>query len=299
MLPRISEGVKQLNNELDNKAKPAEVSEVLTGVTTHVFEGPLYSISQSAAVFQGSLERLALNGGVAPMVFRTYALAAEPTVTVKDENPRIAEYAKAPSLFALKQMMLDDVPTMAPALRNLSNRKITEAINRFLHFNLSLPQLSIESFLADIDDLAAYLGNKFGDAVQGAFLKHQQNLIRSCFELMVEEEIVGWNEQYVDQSVFPEGTVPFIAYPSSYISLTYLNCFLPELGIEMAPKVASLVDSKITPELHEVLASLFDDVQKERKEAFDRHFIVLNDMTVLEAFEGVLVPGSYLLALVR
>lgn len=294
VMEKIDAGVTQLNKDLAS-VKDDQYEKYKA---THVKKTVIAEISEESAIFVGTYDRLASNNGDIPNVYRAYARVATPIISFDDDEGAIRKFAECKTFAELREDMMLAVESMSQYGWLTCHNKITGAINRGLRQNLSLPALSIDSFVDDIGDLVTALGNRYGGAVQEAFLKHQGDVIKATFQLMYEDSAEQMTAVYKGETQFPDNMEPRIAYLSSDLSLTYLNCLSHELDLDMIPMVAATVTEDLTPLLYKVVSSLFKDVRSQGND-FDRHLIITNDGRQLEATTGWLGQDFFLVTVAK
>lgn len=293
-LALIEQGVKELNKAVGEAATDGEEAE--KKLTTYVKREFIAETCISAAWFNGSLERLTTPDGKMPDVFRVYARITDPIIGEKDESDAVKNFGSSKTYIELREKLDASVNEISPKLWATANGKMTRLVNRVIRQNLSIPGLEIESFVADIQDLIDILGNKYGDVVQNSFLKHARENIASAFQLLYEDIAKGMTQDFLADRQFPNDAVPQFTYLASDYSLTYLNCWSYELGVQLADGIASAITPTALPLLHELLDGLFKDVDANPAQ-FERHLITTNDGRVLEATRGYIGQDFYLLTL--
>jgi hypothetical protein len=292
----ISVAIKKVNAASESFAKP-DADENNPEITTYIKKEQIAATSLQEAWFITEIDRLEGANGDIPDVYRAYATVAYPIVTDKDEKSVVEFYGTAETFLDLYRRLKGSVNDLDPELWNLFNRRMTKLVNRLLKQDLSIPELTIDSFALDIEDLINHLIKKYGQAVYNAFVKHQKAFIESTFMLMYPDTADHLSGMYLDGKLFKQG-VPKITFMASKYSLTYLNCSSHELGLELSKNTAAMVTAEATPIVHELLKGLMDDIIAHNAH-FDRHLIRTNDLHVMEFTTGLLNEDALLLTLVK
>jgi len=295
----ISDGLDELNGLPAGESLP---KSPLVGAFVETKRDTVIETSFDAIWFTGMLERLASPSETIPYVFRMYGLMAEPFVSDVDENKFVYDLSTSQTFSELQQKLKDSVNKVSVPLWNACNRKATALINRILKQNMSLPDLSIDSFEADMIDLLKLMDKKYGATAFNWFIKNQISQIKATFEMLHDIEIVnneavikdtsvttGMAENYIDARNFPKGEEPKFTYLVSDCSFTYLNCTIHELDVQLASNVGSALTKEMTPIAFGLVTDLFKDVDDHRfrhMRNFDRHFIRTNDGVTMEACRG-------------
>jgi len=310
MLSRVQKGVRVMRDET---AKPGEIETPMgaSGLerdpgTTYVMDKWISASSLDSAWVQGQIERVKwnLSAKELPGVFRVYAEVLIPTVSELDESELVKTLNGAKSFLELAQLINQNLNTMSPSLYGIVNRRMTQTLNRILAQNISLPNVSITSFVEDIGDLLNYVEEKFGAVVKDAVVRHQREHIASALAVAPDDLAKSMTETLMDRFEFEEGKAPKVTFVSSSYSLTYLNVISHALDLELNDQGASAVLKQMTPMFYDMLTTLFEEVEKQPDFVnFDRHLIMTLDGRILEATKGYMGEAAgqkfYLLTLVE
>lgn len=225
--------------------------------------------------------------GVLPDVFRSLVTILTPSVSMRDQTAVIRSLGESDSYDELREKLKN-----AAALNKLDdrflgvvNKTITDTINRVLRQNLSIPELQIEDFVTDYDDLVAYLGKTYGQKVLNAFLGNRKRVITTTFgktDPITARELFG-------QTFDPDagGIMPVINHIANECTITLLNCRSTELELDFAEGVACALTDQFTPVLNRIATDLFNETETE-DQCFHRHLLVTNDGVQLELTRGYL-----------
>lgn len=297
-MTNIDRGIKQLNGATEQLADDAPITPE---ITTFIKKDMVLDTCETSAWFTGALERMQAPDGKIPSVYRIYASIGDPLVSDKDETAWVNNFGNSNTFIELREKMNAAISEVSPELWGTANLKATATINRVVAQNLSIPDLTIDSFVADIEDLITHLGNKFGDQIQSAFLKHQRQLINAMFQNF-DTAADDMAAQFLEGRTYAEGVEPKITFMASNYSLTYLNCMSHELDITVERSTAVAVTQIYSPVMNELLDGLFKDADS-RGDTILRHLIRTNDGRILEATRGyiAMARGSdfYLLTLIK
>lgn len=291
----IEKGIQEMNkvvNEVDEDGKP--VAEV----KPFVYNGTFLDTCETSAWLIGARQRLIdSKDGELPMIYRFHSFIADPIISLVDEIDAVKNFANSSTFIELREKINVAVKDASPELWGTANRRMTDTINRVLKQNLSLPGVTIDSYIDDISDLIEYIGNKFGDTIQKEFLEHQAELIQGTFQNL-GSNAEDLTTAFLEDHDFPEGVEPKITYIASHYSMTYLNCVSYELDLELAKDTASAVLPTLHPMLHQLIDSLFTDIDK-KSDKYLRHLIRTNDGRVLEVTRGYIGKDFYLITLLK
>lgn len=299
-MSKIDQGVRKINNTV----AMTETEKAAPEVTTLVNQAVMLETSLESAWLAGALKRLTSPTGELPDVYRAYAKIAQPIITGVDMTDVIKNFGQSKTYIELREKLQASIDEKTiPALWGEINHKLTVLVNRILQQKLALTgsdgqAITIDSYIADIEDLIQFLGKEFGQNVQQAFLKNQKDEIHSVFLTLDEKNASVVTDNYLADMIFSEGNKPVITYVASDYSLTYLNCLSYELDIDLAKGLGTLITEAVTPVANAMLSGLFDDIN-ERGNSFERHLITTNDGRILEAARGYLGDKNFLLTLVK
>ena len=250
-IKNINDAAEMLSKDDSNKDDPK--------IVTFIKKEQIAATSLQEAWFITEIDRRQAIDGTIPDVYRSYATVAYPIVADKDEKDVVEYYGMADTFLELYRRLKASVNDLDPELWNLFNRRMTKLVNRLLKQDLSIPNLSIDSFALDIEDLTNHLVNTYGKTVYDAFVKHQKAFIQSTFLTLYPDTSEYFTNMYLDGKEFNAG-VPKITYLASKYSLTYLDCSSQELGLELSQTVAAMVTEEATPIVHELLKGLVEDI---------------------------------------
>lgn len=266
-----------------------------------IFIKPAMMVETSlhAAWLNGDLSRLEkTKDGEPPFAYRAFAHIAKPNISNRDESHIVDDCRFAETFLTLKDILNNYSSKMSPGLWGIINKKMTEIINRMLKQNMSIPNLSIDSFTADIEELIDYLGTEFGSVIKDAFLKEQKQFIYSAFKPTESGLLDDLTVFLLEGRVFDGVEEPVLTYISCNYCLTYLDCLSFELDIELSKDVSSMVTKVNTPLLHGLIENMFEN-EDVRITTHDRYLIKTNDHRILECSRGLIGEGIYLVTLVE
>jgi hypothetical protein len=237
--------------------------------------------------------------GTLPDVYHRRAKICVPVVGLEDQSAMIRELGECDTYEALKLKLLALGSTMNPELWQLSELKMTEAVNRVLSQRMSIDDIRITSFIEDVTDVVPVIGKAYGRVFVDAFNVSAQETIAQTFQTVndgMAEEIRLMTDNILANYTGEAPNKLKFTYLISNVTMTYLSCMAQELEIELDPKKAVLVTIN-TPFVRELLADILERVSDDFE--FDRHFIRTADGRVLELTQGLLGSNSLLLRCVR
>lgn len=295
IMKNINSGIKKINTELlqhnsTSKTGP-QLPKVFVGTKQYI------ELSEANAWFYGSIDRLLANNGVPPDVFMIYSTIAEPVISSKDDGDYVSKLASSPGFLSLRDKMNVFCNNISSELWVACNKRATKMVNKILSQNMSLPGVSIDSFVDDIEELIVGIKDTYSEAIKDAFLKHQKEYIDANFRTVGTEFMKELETTFIGDVVFPEGHKPFITYLSTDCSFTFVEALSYELDIEFAPDIGSIVTPSNSPMLYSLLEGIFMDAAANNR-TFDRHLIKTSDNRVLEASKGAIGEDALLISLI-
>lgn len=294
-LEKIADGAKELNDENKSAEGPDPMPIVLTR------KQAIMRPTLSQAWYDAAVSRLSTGNETPPDVYRAFAIVAYPSISSIDETDALRSFGQSTSLYELRDKLVQAAKEMDRGLWMEVNRVMTDAVNRALKFNLSLPDLSIDSFADDIQDLVKVLGDPngvYGKDVQDAFLDHENELIDCHIRVLSGEFTEGLTASDFD---IPDGSAAKITYLASCVSLTLLDSMSFELDVELIPNLGTAVLEDTLPEFSALIEQIFESADQYTNgtngQPIARYLIRTSDGRVLEAFKGWLGRDFKLLAL--
>jgi len=169
---------------------------------------------------------------------------------------------------------------------------LTELMNHFLMYNLSLGKVSIESFSDDIEELRTYLHDNFNVNYINAYDRFEDELLNTRKSSPLDDSAAAILRDSF--GVKEEGvTASFI--PINY-SLTYVDLMSQELNVHLESDEALLIQSQQTPMLYELADSLFNQMDAWPYRT-SRNLIITRDDKIYRLHKGYLGINSYLISL--
>jgi hypothetical protein len=178
-------------------------------------------------------------------------------------------------------------------------------VNRVLEFNLSLIDLSIDSFAGDLPDLINHLRQTYSDTVLAAFKRHEAYLIRSVFESvpkgydLAELDDFFRSEEDSNAEYDPQKKRPVFTHLIKAASFTFLNCFSHELQLQMYDTKTALLTNSLTPVLYDIAKGIIAETNALEETTFANHYLQTLDGRILEIDTGFLGDEAYLIRLVK
>ena len=303
-LNNISLGAARLNAAIEELNEKDPEEEIDPKYNALIKQDLVAETSLHEAWIIGDIAKIkAAKEGKVPFVYRAYACICEPFVSSKDENEFVKRISEMKTLTQLKNKLDATYDECNIEMWSAINKRMTATVNRILKQNMSIPNVSIDSFVEDIHDLINHLSSKYGENVRDIFLKYQTQYIADTVASVSSDIAEIFTEGMLDNYTFEEDEeVPKFTYMSCYYSLTYLNCTAHELEIELCANTSSLVTKSKTPIMYDIINSVFADNCTTGE--FSRYLIKTNDGRIMECCKGILnnnpVPGDelYLLSLI-
>lgn len=220
--------------------------------------------------------------------FRVYTILAKPVICEKDHTEIIQDLAKSKTFRELASK-LSEIITISKEDTSLVSlcleidKLLTAEVNSVIRNRFSIPKVSIDSFMDDINDVPDYLLGKFGEMYKRIFLEFQKNFI---------PQVLGTIEGVIadtlteNLAVEPDNGL-VVNYLAQNYSITYVNIESDELGVEIFKDCGSAILSGDNPLLYRIIDGIFKQEYEFDQEAF-HHLIVLNDNEVYEVNRGLI-----------
>lgn len=237
--------------------------------------------------------------------YRCFAIIYRPQFTIDSYSPLLEKLSKAKTFPQMASALIsagqdiqknpnlednkDLCTDMGIYLNNL-DVMLTDTVNSFLINNLSLEDVTIDSFAEDVDKLPEYLEKQFSARYALAFAQFEHAVIGSLLTCP-DEEINNYLLDILTDDGAEQSKFSFI--PLTY-SFTYLDALSAELGLSKVTNVATLIREDKSPVLYEMANSLF-----KQSEAFviqpTNHLLITQDQKVFKIYKGYLSANSYLI----
>lgn len=217
------------------------------------------------------------------------SLIIAPFLVTEDEFGILEELRSVSSFTKLAEKLRLASKSIRPELFLQLDQYFTDAVNRMLRQNLSIPALSMSSFTSDWLDLFGLITEQFGEGYRDAINTHQERELRKLMNFDGDAEV------YVMTQV-PEGNHhlrPFVfAMPTKMISLNEVGY---NLDLDMLPGVASAILPESNPFFHDLVQELLT----KSGESFGRFYVQTADLRVLEASRSFMNEKAILMRLVK
>lgn len=294
----IASALKMIKDENQTLSLHDASSDEPMPHTPHIRNVRYIDVALETVWFSAAMDRIGVDNGETPHVYRAYAQVAEPVIGFKDETDYVRELASSKTLIELREKMKGSADEISKELWMVCHRKATDMVNRVVRNNVSLPGLSIESFVDDVEDLLNLIERKYGLTVREAIEKHQKENIKACFNLLDENIAKGMTADMIGDRQFGEGHVPTVTYLISEISITLINCLATELEVQLPVGHSGALTKDGAKQLYFLAKDLFLDLES-TPGSFERHYIRTLDHRTLELTKGYLGEGFYMLSLVE
>lgn len=213
-------------------------------------------------------------------------IIATPIILSKDEAKQIRVLADMDCKKFILEISKQTV--LKPSTLEIIDRILTKSINEVIKYNMSIPRLSVESFIDDFSDLINYVSNKYGDMAGAKLFNHATKLLNRKLTLVSDNEA----KEITNDIYNTEDEDYDVEYFIEDISMTQLNTNSKELDIDFISDTSALLSSVSTKVWYELADTLY-------KEYGDiKHLIRTLDGRMLEIRKGLLVDGSYIVNLV-
>ena len=266
--------------------------------TPHIRNVRYIDVALDTVWFSAAMDRVGVDNGETPHVYRAYAQITDPVIGFKDESGYIRELASSKTFIELREKMKGSADEISKELWMVCHRKVTDMVNRVVCNNVSLPDLSIESFVDDVEDLLNLIEREYGLVVREAIEKHQKENIKACFNLLDENIAKNMTADMIGDRQFVEDHAPVVTYLVSEISITLINCLAAELEVQLPVGHSAALTKDGAKQLYFLAKDLFLDLES-TPGFFERHYIRTLDHRTLELTKGYLGESFYMLSLVE
>ena len=240
----VEEAVKAIEARANFKAQPIPTKEGL--ILTNFLD---------EAVNDGNVDRLAKDKDT----YRVVAQICQPLVQTDDTTDYLKSFSQCKELTTLCQRLkatglaIDKWQSMDATLDYLLriDNFLTDVVNDFIHNELSLESLSIDSFSEDYLDLRRYLGKAYGDRYALALQTFDKEVMTGLFQA-IDSEMKDTLEANVVGEMTEDVYVSFIPYT---VSITYTPVCGRELNVQGG--AAKLIQADSQPVLFNLAESLF------------------------------------------
>lgn len=240
----VEEAVKAIEARANFKSQPVPTKEGL--ILTNFLD---------EAINDGNVDRLAKDKDT----YRVVAQVCQPLVQTEDTADYLKSFSQCKDLTTLCQrlkatgMAVDNWQSMDAILDYLLriDNFVTEVVNSFIHNELSLESLTIDSFSEDYLDLRRYLGKTYGDRYALALQTFDKEVMSGLFQA-VDSEMKDTLESNVVGETVEDVYVSFIPHT---VSITYTPVCGRELNVRGG--AARLIQADAQPILFNLAESLF------------------------------------------
>lgn len=321
VLQNVRAGVQKANMDANIHMAETQQGKEELSLSTVISAKWITETTETSAWTTASIRRLLANSqndGVAPDVYRVYAIIAKPSLGDTDESESIAALGKSMTYLSLAENLKASYDSLSPALYNVINRKMVVVVNRSLQQELGISGsvLKISDFRDDIGALIDILSNDpYGPKTKAAFLSRQRDHIRNALmtldgpiaESLSESFLQDLGGEPLNESHFPDNSMPKITYLTSKYSLTMLNCLGWDLGVVLAEDgMPTHITKELTPLLYDLVSGIFADAENYTEvdgskavSTIARHLIRTRDGRILEANRGAMLPDSFLVSILE
>lgn len=171
------------------------------------------------------------------------------------------------------------------------DQRLTTETNKALRVNLSIPNMSIDSYIDDWNDLVNHIANKYGETVAARLVSMDTEIIKNALTMIDDGCAADVTSSIYDTN---DGE----SYPVSYfienVSFTMLEFFSSELDLDFVSDTSALL-SKVNTR---VWYDLADQIFREFGDICKRHLVRTCDGKVLEISKGWLTDNAYIVSVV-
>lgn len=303
----IKAGLKNIAIEREvRKNPPEEGTESPITFPTHV--NPVFAVDlmEELIWLKTSCNWLeSAQNGKKSDIYRRYGYVVDLVVGTESEDHIIETLRETRSWEGLWKVLNELQPQMSIPLWHQVNRRMTELVNRVLEFNLSLHDLTIDSYATDLPDLISYLRDHYGETILNAFKRNEGYLIHSVFETVPDEKSITDLEDFFlpdedpDSEQDPTKKHPVFTHLIRACSFTFLNCLSHELKLEFGKQKSALLTASLTPVIYDIAKGIVNETNAVEETTFANHYIQTLDGRILEIDTGFLGEETYVIRLVK
>jgi hypothetical protein len=296
----VRAGIDQIHQEKRLRAEnqPPEFS-------TRVNESLIVDVSSEMVWLKVACNWIqAIEDGQRPNIYRQYGKVVELVVGRENEANFIESFRGAASWENSHLVLNQTYGVCSPTLWHRVNDRLTALVNRVLAFNLSLTDLSIDSFAMDGVDILTHLKHVYGEVVLTAFTQHQEYLIRSIFEVIKDSVRAGVDDIFItspEEGVLsePGSVTPVFTHLVSNVSFTFLNCLAHELSVEFNKNEPAILTQTLTPVLYSLVKDLIEEAKSQVDGTVAQYLIQTLDGRIMEVDTGFIGDETYLIRVVK
>ncbi len=297
----LGEGVERLKAFTDLPVVDSiDDDETIPDISTVLHPTIFAKTSLENAIVEGRIYKLEHSEDEKEFVFRCFATVTNPSVLGFDFRDNLHHLMSMGTMVEVADMMsqfivesVKNQTVLTPAARFIIklNDILTKKVNDFIKEKLSLPTVSIDSFIEDIGDLRKYVEDKVGTPYAKAVDRFEKSIFPYIFTnipveteaLMLED--ICFNEQSVGKVTL---------FPESY-SLTYVEMLDAELDIHLQQNQTMLIKEGLYPWLFKLAESLFET---EMDDCINTHLLITADDRVYSLHRGLIGndPTTFLIS---
>lgn len=296
-MDKVWDGVKSLNyaDMSGSSAIPEAGAEAETVIPVQIDQEWKLSTSIEMAILNVRMAQAnaVYNFGSDILAYESYGTILS-VCSSKDDHTAVLDRLSASETYVGLSEKLKAVKGEIPdSLWYMIDEAMTDAVNRVMRKNLSIA-ITMDRFSDDIVEVFALI-EKRGTVVTKAFNENQELIISTTLSSIPQEYRDAMDAQLLDGVVNTK-----LTYLGQDCSFTMLDCMSHDLEVELQENLAVAVLETMVPEIYSLVRGIFDRATNFEGEAkFSRHFILTNDLKVLEATKGHIGTDFYLLSLIK
>ena len=165
---------------------------------------------------------------------------------------------------------------------------LTNLINVFMAVGLHKPEITIDSFLTDIDTLRPYIARTMGNHF-AAYLDNFERVYLANRFLSISEESELTLSELVEEVV--------VSFDNELVSVTYLDAYSKSLNLSVENELL-VIDSSLTPWLYALAETMFKEQRELELNTFN-NVLVTKDSVVYQIYPSLYSRESFFIKKVR
>lgn len=229
-------------------------------------------------------------------IYTIYGTRLNAGISDQKEWAVTAALASADSFTGLRSVLLMKKTTISEPFLERLNSYYTKIVMSFLHNNLGLSNLKIESFVDDLDDLISYFDmrdRKDQTNFMTAFNTFSKDLLSNKADIVFDESFEKFSEDLVGYENAAEMGLYAQIMPIGYTATSIDQSSFVFAGDRVGNQVRCIQQLTATPQF-ELIKNIFDKNEANASGAYE-NLIVTSDMVVFRVYKSYLLHDTYLI----
>lgn len=263
-------------------------------------------LTKAALLSDTSLESSWAEGRLAMMnvqlsrrinAFRLFTCIYTPIINWEDETEQVKRFATSPTYISLREELKAAGETASPELVSHVNLMMTEHCNHILHRRLSIGSvasggITVEDFTNDLDALLIALRERYGDAIEKAFLLNQRQEIAGLFRTLdpnVEQD-AKMHETLADNLLMDGWETatkrPRFTFIGRLYNLTLIDVLSHDLQLAGVEGVGNALLRQLHPTMYNLAANVLESDNNFGLGVAAHHLVRTKDGRIFEITRG-------------